>query len=69
MDPVTEADIVRQLVQFAIDGDLGRVAAGIVVERSSVVRGLLRIGDYEPPSKKNFRTVMQAPATVPCPVG
>src|SRR5271169_432343 len=47
MDAVTEADIVRQLVKFAIDGDLCSVAACVRIQRRAIDRRHLRIRNYE----------------------
>jgi hypothetical protein len=42
IDAVTKADIVRHLMQFAIDGDLSSITAHVIVQRRSVARGHLR---------------------------
>src|SRR3984885_13329352 len=44
MDAVTEADIVRQLIQLAIDRDEPGVAAAIRVQCGSVTRGNQWVG-------------------------
>ena len=43
MDAVTKADIVRQLMQFAIDGDLSSITARVIVQRRSITRRHLRV--------------------------
>ena len=66
VDAVTEGDVVRELVQLAVDRDLAGVGAGVGRRAccpSSV--GTTGFGITKLPSKKNFNMVMQAPATAP----
>ena len=69
VDTVAERDVVGEFVQLSVDGEIGCVGARVwLSERPSGV-GTCGLGMTKFPSKKNFRTVMQAPATTPWPVG
>src|ERR1019366_5043031 len=47
VDPMAEADVVRQFVQLAIDGDLARVVTGVGHERETIAGWHKRIGDHK----------------------
>src|ERR1700676_350567 len=47
VDSMTEANIVSELVQLAIDRELAGVRAGIGIEREAIVRRHHRIWDHE----------------------
>jgi hypothetical protein len=67
---MTKANIVRQFMQFAIDWSSSqrhRPHSFAASFHCSIAPGRLRVWNHIA-AKKNFKMVMQALATVPCPV-
>ncbi len=55
MDPVTEGDVIRELVEFAIDRDLSRVVPGIRNKRYAVARRYHRIWNHVIPVEEKLQ--------------
>src|SRR5277367_2548418 len=55
MDTVTKTDIVSQLMQFAIDGDLSGITAHILAQRRSILRRHLRVWNDETAIEKELQ--------------
>src|SRR5208283_92132 len=55
MDAMTKADIVRQLMQFAIDADLYSITACVAVQRCSIARRHLRVWNHKISVKKELQ--------------
>ena len=66
---MAKRDVVRDLVQLAVHGDLSCISARVRQSERPSLLGTTGLGMTKLPSKKNFKTVMQAPATTPWPVG
>ncbi len=55
MDTMTVAHIVRQLVQFTVDGDLARIRTRVGHEREAITRGHHGIGPYVTAVEEEFQ--------------